>query len=366
MILSPKYVALDTATLANWSRYHWSSKHEEHCLAKSIRNDLQDRGIYIALSYSHLTELFQHEDGEVAKQRFLFLNLLPMIAWVRPRDHSWFVGGSVDVFYREIRAILHDGLRDKNSIVIKTRENLWETGVGEDMFQRDNVEVWDLMRNWAIESRQRDFQKARLLPKRSLHEISNFKKLFQLQMQNELLLTGDARLVDASGLAKTFSDQIFEDVIEDSALLNGDLSSVYLSRGVPASMVSEQMTIGEIGELCARCKQLEPFVKELGCNIGENAMELALRYSFTHRLTWLLSRWQQGLPKASASNLGDGHLLALSHYVDAMEVDKRTMAFIKQVKRFDEEFDRQCFHAFSSGELSTLIDRIDRALSNSA
>lgn len=92
-------------------------------------------------------------------------------------------------------------------------------------------------------------------------------------------------------------------------------------------------------------------------------MELALRFSITNRLMSLLGRWQQGLPKAMGSNLGDGHLLSLAYYVDAIEVDRRTMEYLKQIKRFDPEFDGKEIPAFRNSTLETLVKRIDEALS---
>src|SRR5687768_2993576 len=105
VIHTPKFVALDSATLGKIARDHWSGDAGKHAKAQTLFAQLRDASVYVVLSYTHVCELLRHDDVSIAKERVAWLGTLPMVAWIRPYSGHWWVGGMADIALRELSAI---------------------------------------------------------------------------------------------------------------------------------------------------------------------------------------------------------------------------------------------------------------------
>ena len=137
----PKIVVLDSATLGKVSRDYWN---QDPCLrdkARSFITRLQNLGVFITFTATHIVELLRHEDEQVVRKRLTFLRSIPLIAWLRPYDRGWFPGTIIDLHLRELHVVIHGSAKKWSKIVEEVRSELWETGVGSEMFV-DNDEFW--------------------------------------------------------------------------------------------------------------------------------------------------------------------------------------------------------------------------------
>src|SRR5208282_5765719 len=98
---------------------------------------LKDRGVFIAFTLTHVSELFGHGNQDVLRERLKFLHTIELIAWLRPYRRQRFPGGIPELFTRELDAVVHHSARGWEEIIRKVREALWETGMGSDIF-KDN------------------------------------------------------------------------------------------------------------------------------------------------------------------------------------------------------------------------------------
>jgi len=145
MLIRPKLAVLDTSTLAKISKDYWSANGSEREKARLLLHQFEQSSVYVAISLTHVIEFFRHENDEEVDNRFRFLRHLKLLAWIRPYDRTWFPGSVFDVILREAHAYCSDVIHSWPELIKKVREELWETGVGEDMFQH-NPELWQLVR----------------------------------------------------------------------------------------------------------------------------------------------------------------------------------------------------------------------------
>lgn len=107
-LIHPRFILLDTATLANMSRDFWSEQEKLRCKSRDVISRLRDEAWYITFTLAHVQELLSHEDDSVVRGRIAFLRQLPFIAWLRPYDRNWFPGGIPDLLRRELHCVVHD------------------------------------------------------------------------------------------------------------------------------------------------------------------------------------------------------------------------------------------------------------------
>src|SRR5262245_48976195 len=133
-LILPQFVVLDTATLGRVAKDYWDEAKAPRDKARDFLGALLDSGTHIVFTLTHVLEILRHDQAKTARDRIRFLRAIPLIAWLRPYDRSWFPGGLPDLLQREIDAVIRQSTHDWRSIIDHVRPELWETGTGAEMF----------------------------------------------------------------------------------------------------------------------------------------------------------------------------------------------------------------------------------------
>lgn len=357
-LVKPKLVSLDSSTIGKVAKDYFSSNAQQRRDARDFVDQFTHLGVYVALSLTQVIEVIRHQNDSVTTSRFRFLADLPLVAWVRPYDNSWFVGSAVSIAARELHSLSHKGASNWSEIVSVTREQLWETGTGRDMFVEENP-VWahliaDARKHQNHERYVSSIAKPdsggfyneklsdlRSLPRRPKEKRHEFFRHFVAAMATKIRDQGDKRVTDeeANGISESFTLDTVEQ-IETFEARGGDvLENILLSYGIPPSLVHDDMTMGEFGELCVMVRQLKMVANKIKPSIDITLATYGPDALPSMTLERRLSAIQQKEHRVSGSDLGDGHLAVLSMYCDAIEVDKRTYNLLNRIRKDDKSLD---------------------------
>lgn len=382
MIVQPKYVSLDTATLGRLARDFWSESPQSREDARQFIEKLTELNAYIILSFTHLQELFRHERDEVVRDRFAFLARLPMIAWPRPYNNAWFTGAMTDMGAAELHAFVHDGVRGLVSIRDRVRENLWETGVGSDMFVAEN-EVWEPFFDQCRLSTEKDRYVAsfsRTNPsdvnertiaqmKAEMHlapmDLDQRVRRLAVDLANQVRSSGDEKLNNVDRHAFAFAEGTRNRVQAMLATGQDFTEQVCKKFGVPESMINNGMTVGELGELGILAEKLKTIGRSLSPSVEVDLTDVPPQSLPILTFDRALHRIQQSAARVAGSDLGDASLAYLSLYADATEVDKRTAEYLKRIGRSNSPIGQLIGPIFKTTDPAQLLLRIRTALGKS-
>lgn len=380
MIVQPKYISLDTATLGRLAKDFWSEHEQSRIASRQFIDELTEMNVCIILSFTHLRELFRHERDEIVRDRFAFLARLPLIAWPRPYDKSWFTGAMTDIGAAELHSFVHDGVRGLAAIRDKVRECFWETGVGSDMFVADN-EVWEPFIQQCRESLEKDryvVSFSRTDPSgvndRTLAEIKQEilvaptdldqrARRLAGDLAKQVRLSGDKNIKDVDQHAADFALQTRNRV--RSMLDSGDDLTLQVCKrfGVPECLAKDSMTIGELGELGTLTEKLKVLGRNLRPPVEVNLLDVPPESLPMLTFDRTLHQIQQSAERVAGSDLGDASLACLSMYADATEVDKRTAEYLNRIRRSGSPISDLIGPVFKTTEPVMLLPRIRDALS---
>ena len=350
MLATPRIVVLDSATLGNVSRDFWSAGRSEREKARSFLARLQDLGVFVTFTLTHIIELVRHGNEQIVRDRLKFLGSIPLIAWLRPYNGNWFPGGIPDLLLRELHAVVHESARGWRAVVDDVRRELWETGVGSEMFVEDHA-FWSAIRSEANRQHENEVYVASVartdpghimdvklgdalrLPMRPKEEREAYLRRFAQEMKEQLDRHGDKRLNCSEEVAGAFANKTLQDIqaIEQSG---GDPIAHVLARfDIPAEFVSPEMTIGEVGQLSVYASKLTIVAKRLRPPVEVTVREVPPDVLPSHVLQRRLCSIQENSERVSGSDLGDSHVGPLVFYADAVQVDRRTGEFLNQLRR---------------------------------
>lgn len=351
MILStPPIVALDSSTLGKVSRDYWSVDESLRKKARLFIADIKDLGVFIAFTLTHVLELLAHENQQVTEDRLCFLRSLPFISWLRPFDRQWFPGGVLDILRREVQAFISEPLEEWKNTIAKIRTDLWETGLGCEMFV-DNEELWSRLRQESfrsIENRQYIVSVARTdpgnmmnmklkdalrLPIRPKEERAHYIKRFASTMSNQMQSHGDKRIDYADEASIKFAEESLERVNQIEKMPGAVIGRIFHLDEIPPELISPEMTIGELGQIGIYRKQLQVIGRGLQPPVKLTITDIPPGSLPSNYLEQRLFSMQQRALRVSGSDLGDADLAPLVLYADAIEVDKRTHAFLTTIQR---------------------------------
>jgi hypothetical protein len=379
-MLTPKFVALDSATLGKVARDYWSRDDNARSKARAFIGELTDACVYITLTTTHVCELLGHDDAGVAKDRLAWLRALPLIAWVRPYRGNWFIGGLADIVLYELHAVVHDSQRGWTAIIESVQPKLLETGVGEDMFPDDTL--WTLVRAHARKSS--DNQKyiasiARIdlagVESTKLHEYGPLPglpyldaeaeereaKQFARNLERELVEHGDKRLsTDAAAIA--FTRRVLTDLSQVKAVGGDPYKAILDVHGVPRELAKPDMTVGELGELAIFVAHLRQLGTTLRPPVQVSVLDVPPDSLPSFVLERAMRHEQYQAHRASGSDLGDTHIAVLGFYIDAVEVDKRTFNHIEAIRRKRRHLRQSLSCVFRSPDsYDRILDRLSEA-----
>jgi hypothetical protein len=377
-LMTPRILVLDSATLGKAARDYWSREASLRAKVRTFITRLTGHGIYIALTFTHVCELLRHNDERIVRDRLSFLRALPLIAWLRPYDRSWFPGGAPDLLRRELHAVVHADKREWRDIVQYVRMDLWETGTGSEMFVDDD-DLWFTLREELLRRHPKEFYVASVLrtdpgrihdltvgesaslPRRSKEERRAYMPRFAAALKAQLERHGDRRL-ESGQAAIAFSNSMIRDVqrFEEQG---GDLIVRILEHyDVPRELVTPDMTVLDVGALAAYIAQLKLFCRAMRPPVTVSVRDVppdALpSYVVEHRLAAI----QRQAARVSGSDFGDGHIAPLTLYADGVEVDKRTCEYLTRVQRADGRLKALMHPFFRSADYAEMPGRLEGAV----
>lgn len=377
MLAVPKIVVLDSSTLGTVSRDYWSSEVLLRDKSREFLKRLVDHGIHIALTLTHVSELLRHENQGIQKDRLLFLRGIKLIAWLRPYDRTWFPGGISDLFARELHAVIHHSCRSWQEIVRKVRPELWETGVGADMFV-ENEQLWSAVHSESRSLVSHEKMVASIartdagqistlklcdslqLPRRPKEERRQYLRRFQTELKRQLDRHGDKKLTGADAIAADFAMSTLLELESIDALGGDPAECIPQYHGVPQEWVQPEMTIGELGELVVYVKRFKFAIGKL--NPAINIIRMA-DFPPTRLPSYVIERALAALQvkedRVAGSDLGDSHLAPLALYSDGVQVDKRTLHHLTRIKRRMSELTALMGQVFRSPNYENIPDSFE-------
>lgn len=356
MIVKPKILVLDSSTLIKAADDYWSSETSERRKARRFLSDLAELGVLVGFSFTHLRETLRHKNPKIARNRYLFFQAMPLIAWIRPYDRNWFPASSMTCCQKELELRIEKGITDWNEIAAKVRSTLWETGTGAEMFVDDNDVLWSIARATSAKSLEDEKYIASIArtdpgklnnvtlaelencPERQADERKEFAYQFAENIAKQIKGHGDKRIHSAEETAIRFALETMKRI--ETAEASGENLEEWMitSTGVPSSFITSNTTVGQLGELAV----LAGLLKILGEHL-KPPRELTLNDIPPDGLPSLtfqrnLSSIQRSADRVSGSDLGDGYLASLALYADHVEVDKRTYEYLGQLLRREPRF----------------------------
>lgn len=350
MIVQPKYISLDTATLGRLALDSHSDDAQKRRAAKNFIESLAELNYSVVISLTHLCELLRHNDDTIVRQRFKFLSQLPLIAWPRPYNQAWFVGSIADIAAKELAIHQTAQVRGLQAIRDVVLLDLWQTGTGEDMF-RDSDDLWGPL----IEVARRTLDRDRYVASFAVTDRDGASSLTVAEIRSSTLLSrdeipdrirrlaneleslvsrvGDSKLTGIAVRAEHFARETgtrVEHLLETSGDLVSKVCTVF---GVPESLIAGHTTVDEIGELAVLAGKMNALALKI--NLPEPVDLESVPPGSIPTLTFdrALIALQQQAVRVSGSDMGDCHLSALSLYADITEVDRRTYAYLERVRR---------------------------------
>lgn len=251
---------------------------------------------------------------------------------------------------RELHAVVHDSARDWPGIVAAVRSEIWETGVGLEMFV-ENGEFWSAIRTESMRLHEHAkyvasvartdpghmlnvrLDEALQLPVRPKEERAAYLRQFVEEMQKQLDEHGDERLERSCEAAQGFANSILHDMEAIEEMGGDPIDSLVQSLGVPPEFKHVDMTLGDLGELAAYARQLSILARRLRPPVEVTMSDVPPDALPSHVLMRELASIQMKARRVRGSDLGDGHIASLVFYADAVQVDKRTHEFLRQVGR---------------------------------
>jgi hypothetical protein len=367
-----KIVILDNATLGRLSRDFCSRAVASQAKAVEFIQRLKLGGIYVGLTTTGLMELFAHADEKVVRGRYELLEQLPCVAWIRPYDGSWFVGDFTHVLLRELHEAVHGVRRPPHEVIDIVRENVWETGTGSDMFgDMQQRQVWEFFQRHTQPMQRRQVQVASLvrseptgIEKIRLRDLdaSHFEfgegcqaaidKLIPLRAK-EIRDHGDEKISGSELLA---SRQFYQSLTPMLRKFSGGnlIDSVCNEHSIPRTLVTDSMTVDELTTLVKFSLQIKSFGMRLkpptALTLSDVEISQLPIMKFEHRI----SEAQRKADRYRGSDFSDSRQAALSLYADAVEVDRRTYNYVRQISRNDPLLSLTASRIIKSTEYSKL------------
>lgn len=384
MILSPKLVALDTAT---WGLLASENSEDVHRIFRTFES-----GVIIPFFTSiHLSELTQHGGDEVLKKRIQMLRRLLFVSYIKATDPGDIVGFLLDLHEREIQALLHEPTLSVDEVANRVRPKVADGFCsGSDLCNQleDQWLSWralfakDVLRKNAETASITHFP----LPGVNLDEkIPNLSEGIEIRSKEEavrffqdripwpvekLKVDGDKYFretpdeEEAYRVAASFLQECYEDIVplmDDPANF---LEKLLEQAGVERGRLSENPTIGEVGEEATFMEYLKTHERRLNLPAGtiKNFVRREFLPSWIVRI--LVDQKIKKMQRAEGSSLNDKFMIPFAMYLDAFEADKRICDCVRRASKehpFMATVNQRIFRRGSMTELAGRLEALEKA-----
>lgn len=349
-ICVPRLLALDSATLGKLAVDYFHQSDHRRETAREFLSALDRQGLILSVSFEHLVELLRHQNDDTVIQRLKFLQSLEMLAWVKSSQKTFLPGNCLDIDLLEVRCVIDRQVRDHQLVIDSVRQTLWQVGRGIDLIGHVDS-FWDVMREaarWLGRDsketasiarsdpggvRNRTLREIDGQPLKSLREYQNAFKSLSADMTAQMTRHGDNELSDADGVTRDFYEDVQSDMDKMSSDSSDALTAILTSFGMSREDVRLDMTVSEVSDLWHFRQYLKLLQRRNkgGQPFGPKDVlpEQLPSWTFRNQLTLA----QNMANRVEGSNLIDARLAGLGLYADAVEVDKRTAEYLRQLTR---------------------------------
>ncbi|MDZ4817433.1 MAG: hypothetical protein SGJ20_00515 [Planctomycetota bacterium] len=356
---------------------YWSQDDFRRTKSRKFIEQTCFNGIHIAFTFTHVLELLAHKDNSKVRDRIKFLRGLPLIAWLRPYDRNGSPGSLADVLRRELHAVIHEAKSDWKAIVEQVRADIWETGVGSEIFIDDEAH-WQVLGAVAQDHNLRrqyiasvvrtdpggisdlKIGDAKRLQMRPKEERTAFLRQFVQIMVAQLKQHGDQRLDNPDAIAADFATGIQKELENLESTNIDSIQQMFECWDLPQELVTDNMTIGEFSELVAYKHRLVVVSRQLHPPAKVSIREFPPNTLPAEFLQRKLAEIQRKAARVSGSDLGDTHIAPLVLHADGVEVDKRTHEYLIQMKRAHPALGSLMGRFFRSTDYATIPDVLSK------
>ena len=352
-LILPRFVAIDSSTLASWARDAASTDLDRRVSARDVQTSLLKASWTPLICLHHFIELARHSDLEVAAKRIDFLKSFSHIAWLSRSYESTTLGAIVDIFEAEVAAVLAFPDIDFHDMRRSVREKLVRYGPPTDIKVLND---WEFLHQDLKAMAIREQEIASIVhTERTVSEDVEIARLRNIQIKDltrfeqslteeiaktteDLTGRGDPRLIDPNHTAREFVSTVASNLIE-AINRGGSVFDAFVEQhDVPKNDITDTTTLRQFKHLARMRKLARIAVKQLGLNLDQIWPKLREAKIPSEIIQEAIRQARKTTPRASGSDLGDDYLACLAPYVDAIIVDKRTHEFMIQSARRNPYF----------------------------
>jgi hypothetical protein len=352
-LILPRFVAIDSSTLASWARDAFGPDIERRAFARAAQTSLLNANWTPLICLHHFIELARHSDLEVAAGRIEFLKSFSHIAWLGRSYTSNTLGAIVDIFEAEVTTVLAFPNIDFHDMRRSVREKLVRYGPPTDIKVLND---WEYLHHDLKAMAVREQEIASIVhTERTVNddvEIAQLRNIlikdlthFEQSLIDEIAKTtadltgrGDLRLTDPNHTAREFVSTVASNLVEAMNKGGNAFDAFVEQHDVPQKDITETTTLRQFKQLARMRRLARIAVKQLGLDLDQTWPKLRNAKIPSEVIQEIIRMARKTAPRASGSDLGDAYLACLAPYVDAIIVDKRTHEFMAQGARRDPYF----------------------------
>lgn len=378
MIELPRFVSLDTSTIAKLARDFFSGEESKRGEVIKVRDSLVNSGWYLTVTSDHLIELAQHARAEIVISRYKFLQTFKNLAWIWNVEKTG-IGSFLDIDCFEIRAVVDHEATSKTEVANEVRNQLIVTGTGNELFRDDDFALWLRAADESKQGLAKSQSTASILrtepvpgvKKMKLREFLNSeyedingipRKAGQLAagMAKQIKNHGDKRVTDVENLARVFYQQTLQHIGDiQTAQKSNRNGSAFIEAvaevfEIPRSAIDLDMTVGQLGDLGHFSLMLKIYSRKIQRTLSLDDVKPSELPGWSLRLK--LRDFQNQANRVNGSDFGDRNLASLLPYLDSCEVDKRTWDYLRRfASKSDSDFS-YLNHRFKCGDYRKILE----------
>jgi hypothetical protein len=366
LLLTPKYLALDSSHLGQWVRERLSNNTVDRAEAISFEAWLDRSGYVLLLCLHHVVELANYQNEQVALARLRFLARRPFVAWIGSPDDKR-LGEITTLFAEEVRAAMTAPGIPATAVRDLAKAGLIHVGSGQDLLGIA-PERWLTLRA-ELARLAEQARKVVAFTRTNLVDIGQMpmakllsgrvRKGEELRRQLDLMTgsfavdiarRGDRRIEDPRAMAEDFVGEMMTLAGAAGTSAPELVFRLLALQGVTAADILPNSTVRDMLTLGLFRSQLRISCEIIGMDYRTAVGAIQPEQLPSWQITKALERHLPDVPERKGSELTDTHLVCLAAYADVSLVDRRTLEGIRRLRRKEPVS-------------SSLLGRVERASS---